>query len=79
MRGSPGPSLDQVWQDVALEELGMGAPKPEVEDYFRGRGTFKFPMQPQRFSKLSVMQDSTSVVQSYHKSSPQPLRLDRKK
>ena len=34
-RDSPGPSTDQVWQDTALEELGMGAGEPEVEDYFR--------------------------------------------
>lgn len=34
-RDSPGPSLDQVWEDAALEELGMGAGEEEVKMYFQ--------------------------------------------
>ncbi|KAI9799412.1 MAG: hypothetical protein M1825_004512 [Sarcosagium campestre] len=34
-RNSPDPSLDQVWQDLDLENLELGAPQPEVEDYFK--------------------------------------------
>ncbi|KPM39861.1 hypothetical protein AK830_g6709 [Neonectria ditissima] len=36
-RDSPGPTLDQVWEDKALEELGMGAAEPDVEKYFQTR------------------------------------------
>jgi hypothetical protein len=35
-RDSPGPSLDQLGQDVDLLALEMGAGELEVEDYFRG-------------------------------------------
>ena len=31
-RGSPGPSLDEVWQDLGLENLEIGTGEPEVED-----------------------------------------------
>jgi len=34
-RDSPGPTLDQVWQDVSLEQLEMGAGEPQVEKYFQ--------------------------------------------
>jgi hypothetical protein len=36
-RDSPGPSPDKVWQDRALEELGMGSAEPDVEKYFQTR------------------------------------------
>ncbi|KAG5771368.1 hypothetical protein H9Q72_002057 [Fusarium xylarioides] len=36
-RDSPGPALDEVWEDKALEELGMGAAEPDVEKYFQTR------------------------------------------
>lgn len=36
-RDSPGPSPDQVWQDMGLENLEMGTGEPDVEDYFRGK------------------------------------------
>ena len=36
-RDSPGPSLDQIWQDMGLENLEMGTGEPDVEDYFRGK------------------------------------------
>jgi hypothetical protein len=37
-RDSPGPSPDDVYRDMALEELEMGGlDEPEVEDYFRDR------------------------------------------
>lgn len=31
-RGSPSPSLDDVWQDLGLENLEIGTGEPEVED-----------------------------------------------
>ncbi|KAE8447224.1 hypothetical protein EG329_010918 [Mollisiaceae sp. DMI_Dod_QoI] len=37
-RDSPGPSPDDVYRDMALDELEMrGLDEPEVEDYFRDR------------------------------------------
>ena len=36
-RDSPGPSPDQVWQDLGLEGLEMGTGESEVEDYFKGK------------------------------------------
>jgi hypothetical protein len=36
-RDSPGPSSDQVWQDMGLENLEMGTGEADVEDYFRGK------------------------------------------
>ena len=36
-RDSPGPSSDQVWQDMGLENLEMGVGETDVEDYFRGK------------------------------------------
>lgn len=36
-RDSPGPTFDEVWEDNALEELGMGAAEPDVEKYFQNR------------------------------------------
>ncbi|KAL8380637.1 hypothetical protein RB595_005081 [Gaeumannomyces hyphopodioides] len=37
-RGSPGPSPDDVYRDMALDELEMGGlDEPEVKDYFRDR------------------------------------------
>lgn len=36
-RDSPAPSPDEVWQDTALEGLGMGAGEPKVEKYFQDR------------------------------------------
>ena len=36
-RDSPAPSSDEVRQDTALEELGMGAGEPKVEKYFQDR------------------------------------------
>lgn len=36
-RDSPGPSPDQVWQDTALEELGMGAGGSKVEKSFQSK------------------------------------------
>ncbi|KAH8910562.1 hypothetical protein BR93DRAFT_964429 [Coniochaeta sp. PMI_546] len=35
-RGSPGPSLDDIRQDVVLSELWMGTGEPEVGEYFKG-------------------------------------------
>ena len=34
-RDSPGPSSDQVWQDMGLERLEMGTAEPAVENYFK--------------------------------------------
>ncbi|KAJ4308166.1 hypothetical protein N0V84_012254 [Fusarium piperis] len=36
-RDSPGPTLDEVWEDKALEELGIGAAESDVEKYFQNR------------------------------------------
>lgn len=36
-RDSPGPSPDQVWQDMGLENLEMGTGESDVEDYFRDK------------------------------------------
>lgn len=36
-RDSPGPSPDQVWQDISLENLEMGTGEPDVEDYFKSK------------------------------------------
>ncbi|KAF7876396.1 hypothetical protein EAF04_001488 [Stromatinia cepivora] len=36
-RSSPGPSSDQVWQDVDLENLEMGTGAADVEDYFKNK------------------------------------------
>ena len=36
-RDSPGPSPDQVWQDMGLEYLEMGTGEPDVEDYFKSK------------------------------------------
>lgn len=36
-RDSPRQSPDEVWQDRALEELGIGAAGLDVENYFRTR------------------------------------------
>ncbi|KAK4196192.1 hypothetical protein QBC40DRAFT_287797 [Triangularia verruculosa] len=41
-RNSPGPSLDQVSQDAALNELWMGAGDSDVEQYFR-TNVFPYP------------------------------------
>ncbi|KAK0629051.1 hypothetical protein B0T17DRAFT_606490 [Bombardia bombarda] len=44
-RDSPGPSPDEVWQDMDLTALEMkGLDEPEVEDYFRDR-VFPKPKQ----------------------------------
>ncbi|MCJ1337545.1 hypothetical protein MMC09_002827 [Bachmanniomyces sp. S44760] len=34
-RGSPGPSVDEVWHDADLESLEMGTAENKVEDYFK--------------------------------------------
>ncbi|KAF7861552.1 hypothetical protein EAF04_008114 [Stromatinia cepivora] len=36
-RDSPGPSSDQIWQDMSLENLEMGTGEPDVEDYFKNK------------------------------------------
>ncbi|KAK7409400.1 hypothetical protein QQX98_008409 [Neonectria punicea] len=36
-RSSPGPTLQQVWEDAALEELGRGAAEPDVEKFFQSK------------------------------------------
>lgn len=41
-RNSSGPSPDDVWQDLSLEELEIEAGEPEVEQYFK-TNIFPYP------------------------------------
>ncbi|KAL8383703.1 hypothetical protein RB595_010756 [Gaeumannomyces hyphopodioides] len=74
-RDSTGPSLDEIRQDRDLQELAMGAPEPEVEEYFR---THVFPAADssdklQRNCRLPMAKHTVPISGSEHKiSTPMP-------
>lgn len=77
-RNSPGPSLDDVWQDMGLENLEMGTVESDVEDYFRNKIFAKPAAQDslKRIDKIPMARQVVPDVKSQLKvSTPTPDML----
>jgi hypothetical protein len=64
-RDSPGPSLDQIRRDPALDRLMMGTGESDVEDYFRGR-IFPKPEPPDSLQRADRYPMSKHTVPNPH-------------